>query len=124
MECKYFGECGACIVYENGYEVQLNEKVILNKNRFNQFYNGEFFVAKSPESNYRSRSEFKIWHVGDDIHYGMNHIEKKGVVLVDECPQVNIHISTLMPKLLKAINDNININNINNKYFHKFILSL
>ena len=105
MECKYFGECGACVVYENGYEVQLNEKVILNKDRFKQFYNGEFFVAKSPESNYRSRSEFKIWHVGDEIHYGMNHIEKKAVVLVDECPQVNIHISILMPKLLKAIKD-------------------
>lgn len=105
MECKYFGECGACISYENGYEAQLDDKVELNKKRFSKFYNSEFYIAKSPESHYRSRSEFKIWHVEDEIHYAMNHIEKKGVVLVDECPQVNLHIFNLMPKLLAKIKE-------------------
>ncbi|MEA3371626.1 MAG: tRNA (uridine(54)-C5)-methyltransferase TrmA [Campylobacterota bacterium] len=103
MECKYFGECGACRVYENGYETQLNEKKELNQKRFEPFYDGEISVFKSPESHYRSRSEFKIWHLDDEIHYGMNHIEGKGVVLVDECPQVNEHILALMPKLLLEI---------------------
>ncbi len=103
LDCKYFGECGACKLYENGYEYQLNDKLELNKERFKSFYNGEITVYKSPESHYRSRSEFKIWHTGDEIAYGMNHIEKKGVVLVDECPQVNKHIAELMPKLLIAI---------------------
>ena len=119
MECKYFGECGACVVYENGYESQLNDKVNLNKDRFNQFYNGEFFIAKSPESHYRSRSEFKIWHVDDEIFYGMNHIEKKSVVLVDECPQVSIYILELMPKLLNSIKDK----NIDFKLFGADFLS-
>ena len=105
MECKYFGECGACRVYENGYEGQLNEKLELNRDRFSNFYKKEIAVFKSPESHYRSRSEFKIWHIGDDIHYGMNHLEHKGVVLVDDCPQVNKHIHTLMPKLLVSIKD-------------------
>ena len=35
----------------------------------------------------------------------MNHLEHKGVVLVDDCPQVNEFIHTLMPKLLVAIKD-------------------
>ncbi|WP_455756147.1 tRNA (uridine(54)-C5)-methyltransferase TrmA [Sulfurimonas sp.] len=105
MECKYFGECGACIVYENGYESQLKDKVNLNKQRFSKFYTKDFYIAKSPNVHYRSRSEFKVWHVEDEIHFAMNHIDKKGVVLVDECPQVNIHISKLMPKLLKAIKE-------------------
>ena len=35
----------------------------------------------------------------------MNHIDKKGVVLIDNCPQVNKHISEFMPKLIKAIKD-------------------
>ena len=103
MTCKYFGECGACRVYENGYESQLNEKVELNKDRFKEFYTGKFYIATSPDTHYRSRSEFKIWHTGEDIDYGMNHIDKKGVVLIDECPQVNEHISSLMPKLLQEI---------------------
>ena len=103
MECKYFGECGACVVYENGYEDQLSQKLILNTKRFEPFYKKDISVFKSPENHYRSRSEFKIWHIDDEIHYGMNHVDKKGVVLVDNCPQVNKHIETLMPKLLESI---------------------
>lgn len=103
MDCKYFGECGACKLYSEGYDAQLNEKLELNKERFSSFYNGEISIFKSPDSHYRSRSEFKIWHLDGDIHYAMNHLEHKGVVLVDECPQVNEHISELMPKLLEVI---------------------
>ncbi|MBU1658259.1 tRNA (uridine(54)-C5)-methyltransferase TrmA [bacterium] len=103
MDCKYFGECGACKLYDGGYEVQLQDKAEINKERFSPFYKGELLVFKSPQSHYRSRSEFKIWHVESVIHYAMNTMEKKGVVLVDECPQVNEHISALMPKLLEAI---------------------
>lgn len=104
MTCKHFGECGACKVYENGYESQLNQKLELNKQRFLEFYNGDISVYKSPDENYRSRSEFKLWHDGDTIHYAMNNVDKtKGVVFVEDCPQVNLHINSLMPKLLKLI---------------------
>jgi tRNA (uracil-5-)-methyltransferase len=105
MECKYFGKCGACRVYEFGYEAQLQQKVLLNQERFQQFFDGEFDVFRSPQEHYRARSEFKIWHEGDAIFYGMNHQEHKGVVLIDECPQVNEHIATLMPKLLTKIQE-------------------
>lgn len=119
MECKYFGECGACRVYENGYEAQLTDKLKLNKNRFLPYYSGDISVFKSPQQHYRSRSEFKIWHVENDIFYAMNHLEHKGVVLVDECPQVNEYISALMPKLLKAIKEH----NIDFKLFGADFLS-
>ncbi len=105
MKCKHFGECGACIVYENGYESQLEEKIVLNKKRFKEFYEGEFHIVESPESHYRSRSEFKIWHQDDEVFYAMNNRDKKGVVFVEECPQVNIYIARLMPKLLKLLKE-------------------
>lgn len=114
MTCKHFGECGACVVYENGYEVQLDEKIQLNKQRFRDYYEGEYFIAKSEESNYRSRSEFKIWHSKStsdgvhnegELHYAMNSIDKSGVIFVQECPQVSKHIEKLMPKLLKSIKE-------------------
>ena len=119
MECKYFGECGACKVYENGYEAQLTDKLELNKKRFLPYYNGDISVFKSPQQHYRSRSEFKVWHVEDDIFYAMNHAEHKGVVLVDECPQVNEYISDLMPKLLKSVKEH----NIGFKLFGTDFLS-
>ena len=105
MDCKHFGECGACRIYEHGYNFQLNQKLELNKERFKSFYNGNISVLESPQQNYRSRSEFKIWHDGDIMRYAMNHIDKTGVVFMDECPQVNEFIGSLMPKLLKAITD-------------------
>ena len=105
MDCKYFGECGACVVYENGYDTQLSQKVELNRDRFAPYFSGDISVFESPDIHYRSRSEFKIWHDGDEICYAMNHVSKTGVVFVDECPQVNEHIGALMPKLLVAIKD-------------------
>jgi tRNA (uracil-5-)-methyltransferase len=105
MQCSHFGICGACIVYEGGYEAQLNEKLELNKERFKNFFDGNIEVFKSLTQNYRSRSEFKIWHDGDVIHYAMNKADKSGVVFIKECPQVNTHIASLMPKLLKEIKD-------------------
>ncbi|OHE09502.1 MAG: tRNA (uridine(54)-C5)-methyltransferase TrmA [Sulfurimonas sp. RIFOXYD12_FULL_33_39] len=119
MNCKYFGECGACIVYENGYEHQLFLKLEVNKERFSPFFSDEISVFKSLQSNYRSRSEFKIWHIEDELHYAMNHIDKNGVVLIDECPQVSKPIFDLMPKLLMAIKEN----NIGFKLFGADFLS-
>lgn len=105
MECKHFGECGACVNYESGYEGQLTQKVALHTEMFQDHYSGKLSVFASNESHYRARSEFKIWHVEDDIHYAMNHRDSKGVVLIEECPQVNTHISSLMPLLLEAIKE-------------------
>ena len=119
MQCEHFGACGACVVYEDGYEAQLNAKKELNAQRFKYFYNGEISVFKSPDSHYRSRSEFKIWHDGDDLRYAMNNVDKKGVVFINECPQVNAHISSLMPKLLKSVKEN----NIGFKLFGADFLS-
>ena len=105
MDCKYFGQCGACRIYEKGYEGQLKEKVELNTKRFERYYTGSIDLFRSPGEHYRARSEFKIWHVEDDIFYAMNHQDKKCVVLIDSCPQVNVHIEKLMSKLLVAIKD-------------------
>ena len=103
MECKYFGKCGACVVYEGGYEMLLDIKVQINKERFTPFYSKEISVFRSEDLHYRLRSEFKLWHDGDELYYAMNHIDKKGVVFIDECPQVSKHIFKLMPKLIEAI---------------------
>jgi len=105
MNCKYFGTCGACIVYDGGYEEQLSLKVSINKERFRPFYSGTFSVFESLKSNYRSRSEFKIWHDEELLCYAMNNRDKNGVVFVDECPQVSTHIFALMPKLLEKIRE-------------------
>lgn len=105
MNCKYFGKCGACVVYEGGYDSGLSQKLLLNQERFSSFYDGEISVFRSKTAHYRSRSEFKIWHTGEEISYAMGNQEKNGSILIDECPQVNQYIFELMPKLLSEIRD-------------------
>jgi tRNA (uracil-5-)-methyltransferase len=103
MQCKHFGTCGSCRNYEGGYPLQLEKKTARIREMFAPFYDGVIDSFASPESHYRARAEFKIWHVGEAIHYAMNHIEGKGVVLIEECPKVIEPIAALMPKLLEAI---------------------
>jgi tRNA (uracil-5-)-methyltransferase len=105
LECKHFGVCGACRVYESGYSGQLETKIELNKERFSSFYKEDIEVFESPDAHYRSRSEFKLWHDGDEIYYAMNNATKDGVIFIEECPQVNEHIMNLMPKLLHEIKE-------------------
>ena len=102
MECKYFGECGSCRLYEGGYEAQLHYKVEENQKRFEAFYTMPLDIFPSKEEHYRARAEFRIWHSGESISYAMTTPQKQPLC-IDECPQVNEHIAKLMPILLEAV---------------------
>ncbi|AKF24455.1 tRNA (uracil-5-)-methyltransferase [Sulfurovum lithotrophicum] len=104
MVCKHFGSCGSCSLYALDYAGQL----ALKKNRVSEllspFYEGELEVFDSPDSHYRARAEFRIWHEGDRCDYAMGNIEKKGAVTIEECPKVIIAIEKRMWKLIEKIN--------------------
>lgn len=54
------------------YPQQLAEKASLTRNEFATFINlDEIDVYASPETGFRMRAEFRIWHEGDKIHYAM-----------------------------------------------------
>ena len=103
MLCKHFGTCGSCRNYEGGYPRQLETKTARIQEMFAPFYEGALDGFASPESHYRARAEFKIWHAGEELRYAMNHIDGKGVVLIEECPKVIEPIAALMPKLLEQL---------------------
>ena len=103
MECRHFGTCGSCRNYEGGYAAQIASKRASITARFAPFFEGEPEVLASPDAHYRARAEFKVWHVDDDIRYAMNHIDGKGVVLIEECPKVLEPIAELMPRLLETL---------------------
>jgi tRNA (uracil-5-)-methyltransferase len=98
MDCKYFGICGSCVNYENGYEEELNNKISVNKTNFEPIYGGDIEIFKSNSIHFRSRAEFKVWHVEDDISYALTSKEKK-TFCIDECKIVSKPIYDLMPKI-------------------------
>ena len=103
MDCKYFGKCGSCTLYKLDYKEQIKKKKEYLKELFLSLHVEDFEVYKSPDTNYRNRAEFRIWHDGDEISYAMNGIDKKEIVKVDECPKVVTKIANLMKPLRDEI---------------------
>jgi tRNA (uracil-5-)-methyltransferase len=99
MDCKYFGKCGSCTLYELNYDEQIVHKKNFISELFEDFKISDFDIFKSPSKNYRNRAEFRIWHDKDKISYAMNGVNKKDIVKIDECPKVVKKIADLMESL-------------------------
>ncbi|BAK74555.1 tRNA (uridine(54)-C5)-methyltransferase TrmA [Arcobacter sp. L] len=104
MNCKYFGICASCTLFDKTYEEQLNYKIQREKERFSNFTTMEFDIIKSSESNFRNRAEFRIWWDKDEngneiLSYAMNDF-KKNILKIDSCEMVSPHIQEIMPKLI------------------------
>ena len=104
MNCKHFGSCGSCGLYDLGYEAQLKQKEQKVSGLLSPFYEGVLEVFDSPTEHYRARSEFRIWHEGERCDYAMGNIEKKGAINIEECPKVTAPIEKRMWRLLEKIN--------------------
>jgi len=106
MECKYFGICGSCRQYKLNYEEQIEKKQNYIKELFEPLHVKDFETFTSPDSHYRNRAEFRIWHDGDKMSYAMNQIEKKKVISIESCPKVVKKIADLMTPLKDMIENN------------------
>ena len=104
MNCKHFGSCGSCSLYEMNYSEQSERKEKKVSGLLFPFYQEALEVFDSPDSHYRARSEFRIWHEGDRCDYAMGNITKNGAVSIEECPKVIEPIEKRMWKLLEKIN--------------------
>ena len=108
MNCKYFGSCASCTLYDKNYDEQLNYKIQREKNRFSNIVNCDFDIIKSASKNFRNRAEFRIWWEKDEnndkdiLTYAMNDFNKE-ILKIDSCEIVNEDIKNLMPKLLTEL---------------------
>ena len=110
MNCKYFGVCGSCTLFDKTYEEQLDFKIQREKERFSDFTNMEFDIIKSSEKAFRNRAEFRIWWEKDEndkavYSYAMSDFEKN-ILEIDSCQIVSSHIQEIMPKLILELNQN------------------
>uniref|UniRef100_UPI0040480EDC tRNA (uridine(54)-C5)-methyltransferase TrmA n=1 Tax=Aliarcobacter sp. TaxID=2321116 RepID=UPI0040480EDC len=107
MNCKYFGICASCTLFDKNYEEQLNYKLQREKDRFSNFTNIDFDIIKSENKAFRNRAEFRIWWEKDEngneiLSYAMNDF-KKNILKIDSCQIVSPQIQELMPKLIKEL---------------------
>jgi len=109
MTCKHFGTCGSCGLYELNYQEQLVQKEKRVSALLAPFYTESLEVFDSPDSHYRARSEFRIWHEGERCDYAMGKmpvdgVREKGALSIEECPKVIVPIEKRMWRLLEKIN--------------------
>lgn len=107
MNCKYFGKCGSCVLYDKSYEEQLNFKLQREKERFSNFTTMNFDIIKSEKKAFRNRAEFRIWWEKDEngkeiLSYAMNDFNKN-ILEINSCQIVSSHIQEIMPKLLDLL---------------------
>ncbi|WWW11962.1 tRNA (uridine(54)-C5)-methyltransferase TrmA [Arcobacter cryaerophilus gv. pseudocryaerophilus] len=111
MNCKYFGSCASCTLYDKNYNEQLNYKIAREKDRFSSlidFSKIALDIIKSKDSNFRNRAEFRVWWEKDEqnnkdiLTYAMNDFNKE-ILKIDSCEIVNEDIKNLMPKLLTEL---------------------
>jgi len=105
VQCEYFGICGSCRDYAEGYEGQLSRKLSSVREMFAHFYEGEIKVAQSPADHYRSRAEFKIYHNDGVISYAMSRLDRQGAVMINQCSIVSPLIVSVMERLLMEVAD-------------------
>jgi len=86
------------------YDEQLSSKTQRVKELLKPVYTGGVTAFSSPQSHYRARAEFRIWHNGDKCDYAMSNITKNGVVMISECPKVIVPIENRMWDMLQLIN--------------------
>ncbi|MCB4753279.1 MAG: tRNA (uridine(54)-C5)-methyltransferase TrmA [Sulfurovum sp.] len=104
MVCKHFGNCGSCSLYALDYATQLKEKKETVEKCLSPFYNGMLEVFDSPDSHYRARAEFRIWHEENQCSYAMGNMNRNGAVSIEACLKVIKPIEKRMWRLLEEIN--------------------
>ena len=109
MDCKHFGTCGSCAIFELSYEQELADKKERVLDLLAPFGVKDLEVFSASEANYRARSEFKIWHDDNGANYAMGRLDKQGAVNITECPKVIEPIEKRMKPLLEAINNSVEV---------------
>jgi len=90
--------------HSKNYLSLLDEKTVSLKRQFSGIQIPVISVFTSPESHFRMRAEFRIWHSGDKINYVMfKKGENNTPIIIQNLPNASRTISALMTPLLKAI---------------------
>ena len=96
------------VVAPEKYAELLDEKAQRIRAQFAEFNPPELQVFDSPNSHYRMRSEFRVWHQGDDTYYVMFDIgedpkKDRKTVRMDQFPVASELINKLMLEVMEAV---------------------
>lgn len=90
----------------DNYQKQLDAKKAQFTQQFATFNLPEIEIFDSPKQHYRMRSEFRVWHEGDDLYYIMFDKDTKQKIRVDQFPPASELINAVMQQLIDLVKVN------------------
>lgn len=90
-------------VEPDNYDLQFNAKKEQFQQLFSTFELPELECFDSPKINYRMRSQFRVWHEGEELYYYMTDKETRNRVRVDQFLPASALINQLMPRLVEEL---------------------
>ena len=90
----------------SNYDQLLENKIRLVKTQFNEFNLPDIAIYKSPTLHYRMRSEFRVWHDGDDLFHIMFDKETKEKIRIDHFPPASELINAVMKDIIEELKPN------------------
>lgn len=88
----------------SSYQIQFDKKLERLKELLAPFSNVEPGAYQSPESGYRQRVEFRVWHEGELASYAMFKPGSKELYCLDSFDPAAPAIAKLMPGLMSYLN--------------------
>lgn len=88
------------------YEVQLETKRLKLKELFGPYTNLAIEVFKSAPSHYRMRSEFRLWHEGEDLYYYMFDKVADQKIRTEQYMPASKLINSMMSELMAELRPN------------------
>lgn len=92
-------------IHPDNYSSQLADKKQQIAEMFADFTLPNMQVFESDPLNYRLRSEFRVWHEGDDLNYIMFNSDTKEKFTVKQFPAASEIINQAMPTIIEYIKD-------------------
>ncbi len=106
MNCKYFGSCASCTLYDKNYDEQLNYKIQREKNRFSNLVQLAILILYKVlqktleiELNLEFGGKKMKQNNKDILTYAMNDF-KKEILKIDSCEIVNEDIKKSYAKTI------------------------
>lgn len=94
-------------MYSNeNYQIQLNNKIKKLNELYSNYAHPELQVFESSIGHYRMRSEFRVWHDGDDIYFYMFDKQTDEKIRTEQFPPASLLINNMMSALIDDIRDN------------------
>src|SRR5438445_13350380 len=88
------------------YEKLLAEKKLKLKSMFSSFTTPEVEVFASEPTHFRMRSEFRVWHEGEDLYYYMFDKAQEKNIRTEQYLPASLIINQMMTALMEEVRPN------------------